>query len=398
MSGTSGLNTGDFTSVNVAYGIGVGVNANQGTDGQVLVSGGENQPNTWETLAGGTNERLNRGTNITMEDNTGASVDFYDGSVQTTINSTDTQFENYSAGDGIHFPSGDGTAGNPFVISTDNDDITINNGGGDNNDANQVLRVPHTLTIIDSAGTEVVYDGFVNKSITINDNDTTYQGSTTIHITGTTDPTIFQLDCLRVPMELTAGSGITFTPTGTYRGDVARTISLTAQANPNIKISSIGGSYTTGVETEIPSSSVNPDGAGGNTLGFTNIAGWGITGCEAVSTNYLIDVNFNILAVATGGSPIDASSFIRLDRDFVGTNGYSESNNQPRPTRVARTIQLATLGLANYKFYITNLVVGEEYGFVPSFYAHQSASGASAKFTIGFGGIYGQMTIVATPL
>ena len=170
---------------------------------------------------------------------------------------------------------------------------------------------------------------------------------------------------------------------------------MTAQANPNIKISSIGGNSTTATSVVIPASTLNPDGDGGNTLAFTNISGWGITGCEAVSTNYLIDVNFHILQIATGSNFPD--SYIRLDRNFNGNTGYSESNNQARPTRVARTIQHATTGLANYKFYITNLVVGDEYGFVPSFYAHQTGT-ETENFTIGYGGIYGQMTIVATPL
>ena len=321
MSGTSGLNTGDFTSVNVAYGIGVGVNANQGTDGQVLVSGGENQPNKWETPVSATMEKLNKGTNITMEDTTGASVNFYDGSVETTINSTDTQFENYSAGDGIHFPSGDGTAGNPFVISTDNDGITLTNTGGTDSDQNAVLKVPNTLTITDSAGTSVVYDGSTAKSITINDNDTTYQGSstididtsgglphtiscikvpntltidgtegsitydgssaksitindadttyqgsTTIHISGTTDPTIFQIDCLRVPQNLTINNADGTTNT-TYNGSSAETLTLDGDTTYGVVApitkttpSTDGGNFGLDYDTttlEVPTTSSN---------------------------------------------------------------------------------------------------------------------------------------------
>ena len=47
MSGTSGLNKGDFTNINVAYGIGLGDKDNQGNQDQVLISGGYDKGCIW---------------------------------------------------------------------------------------------------------------------------------------------------------------------------------------------------------------------------------------------------------------------------------------------------------------------------------------------------------------
>lgn len=169
MSGTSGLNTGNFTSVNVAYGIGVGVNDNQGTEGQVLVSGGENQSNKWETPVSATMEKLNAGNDIVMEktDGTGA-VSFYDGSEEVDISSTNTQDLTLGQGDGIQF-TGDGTAGNPKIISTRNDNTTITNSGG----TNSVMRVPNSLsagvglTMSGGSPAGTSYDGSIVRTLNV---------------------------------------------------------------------------------------------------------------------------------------------------------------------------------------------------------------------------------------
>ncbi len=394
MSGTSGLNTGDFTSVNVAYGIGVGADSNEGTNGQVLVSGGTNQPNRWETQIDATMSKLTRGTDIVMT-TTAGSVNFYDGSVETEISSVNTTTGVIGEGDGINI-TGAGSVGDPKIISTDNDGATISNSGGTNSvikvphklsitkvddtivefdgsanksidlddvvsgvapiyvgeeggagaislsfstttlenigtnpvelsvkkvpqsltitqgatsvvydggtaksitltdddttyeanapitltavggggtggnfglnfdtntlevptiapDAGKlfVKKVPQSLTITDSAGTSVVYDGSTTKSITINDNDTTYQGSSTIFITGTTDPTIFTIDCLRVPQSLTAGTGITFSSGTTYDGSSAITMSATPVDSEN---GTCVGVFNPSTEWEFPTS------------------------------------------------------------------------------------------------------------------------------------------------
>ena len=44
---SSGLNTGDFSNLEVAYDLGVGSNRNSGVSGQVLMSGGRNKAMTW---------------------------------------------------------------------------------------------------------------------------------------------------------------------------------------------------------------------------------------------------------------------------------------------------------------------------------------------------------------
>ena len=47
MSGADGLNDGNFSNINIRFGVGVGISSNQGNEGEVLLSGGKNKPNTW---------------------------------------------------------------------------------------------------------------------------------------------------------------------------------------------------------------------------------------------------------------------------------------------------------------------------------------------------------------
>ena len=212
MSGTSGLNTGDFTSVNVAYGIGVGVNGNEGLDGQILISGGENKPNRWEHATGIAQSKLTASTNISMTGTSGA-VSFYDGSVPVSISSTDSD-------------------------TTYQGSTTINIDATTNPDTINVIKVPQTLTIT-QGGTSVVYDGETAKSISLTDGDTTYDGGIGISI-DTSGGLPHTINCANIPNSALANSTISGVALG---GTLA-----------NLTIYNFGGGFNTSYNGTSPTS------------------------------------------------------------------------------------------------------------------------------------------------
>jgi len=198
----TGLKTGNFTDINNQGEIRLGTDLETGTAGQVIKSQGETLPAIWanETATAVPNP-LTMGTNINLSSGNAT----WDGSIADTINATDTDTQlNLTGGAGIDIQN---TGGLNRTITTDNDGTTINNSGGTGNQ-NQVLKVPNTLQITDSAGTSITYDGSVARTITINDNDTTYQGGKNITIDTTTNPDTINLDA-----DLTNIDSITFTST-----------------------------------------------------------------------------------------------------------------------------------------------------------------------------------------
>lgn len=108
----------------------------------------------------GENKVLKVPGTLTINQNT-TLIDTFDGSTNKTINLEGK----YSAGDGIEIS---GHTIPVIEVDTDENTISKNVGGAEQL---QVLKVPNTLTITDSAGSTVVYDGSSTKSITINDND-----------------------------------------------------------------------------------------------------------------------------------------------------------------------------------------------------------------------------------
>jgi hypothetical protein len=220
---TDGLVDLEVSSVEVQYGIGVGENANQGTDGQVLVSGGIDKPMRWEAVSGVGNERLTASTNITISPD-----GYYDGTTASTITASSPA---YTGGDGIDVSVSD-------VISADVDGTTITNTGGDGTEL-AVLKVPQSLTagtgITYSSGT--TYDG--STAITISSSGKTYEGTDPISVDNTGDTiglnidsntleiTATNLAVKKVPQSLTAGTGIGFSTGTTYDGSTAITISAT---------------------------------------------------------------------------------------------------------------------------------------------------------------------------
>lgn len=182
MGSITGLKKGAFTSIDNSGEFRLDTNLDPGTAGEVIVSGGPNQPATWGPNGVAVPNALTAGTNITYT--SGAAS--WDGAIADTINATDTD-TTYTAGSGMDLT---GT-----TFSTDNDGITINNSGG-TGAQNQVLKVPNSLT----AGTDIsfssgtTYDG--SAAITINSTatDTTYQGGDNITIDVFTNPDTIDLD------------------------------------------------------------------------------------------------------------------------------------------------------------------------------------------------------------
>ena len=239
MSSTSGIRDGDFDRLTIVQDLGVGQDQNFGTSGQVLTSGGEGEELFWGTNSATLPQGLVAGTNITF-----TPAGTYNGSVETTISATDTNTE-YTGTAPIDISVSD-------VISL-NKDATLTT----ISDNLSVVKVPNTLTITDSAGTSVVFDGSATTSITINDDDTTYQAGTGISIDTSTDPDT--INCSNIPntalanftisgislgsnlANLTAGTNISFDVGTTYNGSSAIIISAndtdtTYQAGTGISI------------------------------------------------------------------------------------------------------------------------------------------------------------------
>jgi len=174
MGSITGLKKGSFTSIDNSGEFRLDTNLDSGTVGEVIVSGGPNQPATWGPNGVAVPNALTAGTNITYT--SGAAS--WDGAIADTINATDTD-TTYTAGLGMDL------IGTTF--STDNDGITINNSGAGN--TNQVLKVPSDLTI-----NGIVYNGSLATNFTFPtapipngdlQNSSITLGSTSISLGGT---------------------------------------------------------------------------------------------------------------------------------------------------------------------------------------------------------------------
>ena len=204
MTSLTGLQSGNFTDIDVLYSI--GLDGDTGQNNQVIKSDGTNS--SWGDVSGLISfNRLNAdGSTITIG---GSLSGHYDTSAAKTI---------------------------------------------------AVAKVPNALT----AGTNVsfssgsTYDG--SSAITINttDTDTTYQGSTTINIDTATNPDT--INCIKVPNALTAGTNVSFSSGTTFDGSSAITISST-DTNTEYTAGdgiSIGG---TTIETKIDEDTIDYNGS-----------------------------------------------------------------------------------------------------------------------------------------
>lgn len=90
MSSTTGIKDGDFDRINIAFDLGVGLDNDFGTNGQVLISGGENEPVRWGSNSAVAPNPLRQGTNTKIvKTSDGTDLGTYDGSIDATIKTTD---------------------------------------------------------------------------------------------------------------------------------------------------------------------------------------------------------------------------------------------------------------------------------------------------------------------
>lgn len=226
----SGLRTTNTDVLNVSNNIGLGTNFDTGTAGQVLASGGENQPCSWVANSGGGGGAgaflRASGTGITIVNaTTGLSAD-YTGADNCLISATDDT--NYTAGDGIN-----GVALATNIIQVDTDNTTIDKlGSTPVANSLQVKKVPNALTFTQASG-NIVFDGSSTQSIDLDAFvDTAGDG---ISITGTEistdndDTTIKhntiskKNEVIKVPNDLTITNGAN---TITYNGGSSQSINI----------------------------------------------------------------------------------------------------------------------------------------------------------------------------
>ena len=146
---TDGLLELDVSTIDIQYGLGVGANGDTGQIGQVLSSGGADEPMRWVSNGVIGNQNLTQSTNITISPD-----GFYDGTTASTISAS---LPSYTAGSGIEVSP-------TFVISANTDEDTITNTGGTGTQLS-VLKVPHKLTITKIDNTTIEFDGSADKSI-----------------------------------------------------------------------------------------------------------------------------------------------------------------------------------------------------------------------------------------
>jgi hypothetical protein len=301
------------------------------------------------------NQVLKVPNDLTISQN-GTIIDTFNGSTAKTI---DLEGK-YIAGDGIDI------SGHPVPhIEADTDEVTISHNVGGAEQL-QVLKVPNTLTITDSAGTSVVYDGSSTQSITINDNDTNYSAGNGMSLSGTTFSTDNdgftirntggQNEVLRVPNALIKGTNINFSSGTTYDGSSAITISstdtntqLALVEDPGIVITSTGGlNRTIGARTD------------GTTIGFSG------NDLTTIKVPNALTAGTNISF--SSGTTYDGSAAITInasdtDTTYQGGTGISidtatnpdtiNCSNIPNSALANSTISGISLGsnLANLTFY-----------------------------------------------
>ena len=185
MSSITGLRPLKGTSLTNTGFIALNNDLNQGTTGQVIKSNGPGQPVSWDDeTVHPVQQPLNKGTNVAFS----SGATFYDGSVAETINVPPFYDTTYEEGMGIKI---DYTAIPEPIISTRTDNFTINAVALGTAPKNlNVLRVPNDLI----AGTNITftgappgtnYNGSAPITITSQDTNTEYTGGLGIEIIAT---------------------------------------------------------------------------------------------------------------------------------------------------------------------------------------------------------------------
>ena len=260
MGSNSGIKDGVFDRLEIIQDLGVGQDQDFGTNGEVLISGGENESLRWGSNSAVLPEKLNKsGSNIVMtKTSDGSVVSYFDGSVETNIASTNTE---YLADKGVEI----NTATSPDTLEANVDGTTINNTGGGGSDELNVLKVPNTITFVNdgSGATTGTFDGSSALTIEVGDTSHSFQADKGVEINTATSPDTIQakvddttpssqtiqndfnsdeLHVLRVPENLTATLGIEFeTGITSYDGSVQTTIETKIDKTSTQTMSNSGG-------------------------------------------------------------------------------------------------------------------------------------------------------------
>ena len=247
----------------------------------------------------------------------------------------------------------------------------------------EVAKVPNTLTITDSAGSSVVFDGSSTQSITINDNDTTYQGGTGISIDTATNPDT--INCANIPNTALQNSTISGISLGsnlatlTFYSNSGAFITSYNGANPPTSVVLDGDTTYQGGKNISIDTATNPDTinldddlTGIDSITFTSTAGsTALTGnnypSNPTTCTYLdLSSSTNVFPLFVGGSEILKSmSYIdnstqNFNRIFNTANKYFFDGSQ---TSGSDTLEIdftatSSTGYCEYGFYANTLTGG----------------------------------------
>ena len=339
MASFNGLKTIAATDIQNSGRFYLGNQLDTGTAGQALVSSGPNEPARWDTHTG-TIQPLTIGNNLSLASGNSS----FNGGTADTLNATNTTYQGSST----------------INIDTTTNPDTIN-----------CIKVPGTLTINQNTTLLDTFDGSTNKTINL---EGKYSAGDGIEISGHTIPVIEadtdentisknvggaeQLQVLKVPNALTAGTNISFSSGTTYDGSSAITINA-SDSNTQLNLTEGNGitiTNTGGLNRTIAMS------ADGSTL--SDNVGSGQAGVLKVPNALTAGTNISF----SSGTTYDGSSAITInasdtDTTYQGGTGISIDTttnpdtincaNIPNSALANSTISGKALGtnLANITFF-----------------------------------------------
>jgi len=306
---TTGITNLTVSELSVQNQILLGDNLDNGSAGQVLISGGDNNNVSWSSNSSTILNPLIIGSNLSLSSGNSS----FNGSISDTINATDTNTQlNLTAALPIVIND---LGGLNKQIDIDIDTATMGVSGGEL----EVLQVPNNLikgtNINFSSGT--TYNGSSAITISAIDTNTTYQGSSTINIdTSTTPDTI---NVLKVPNVITAGANISMVNTDdgasatTYDGSEPITITATSSGT------TYQGGTNINIDTSTTPDSINLDTSISGQTGITflnsgastNLTGSNYPNKPTTATNLDLTSSTNKISGVVLATKIQRTSLVR---------------------------------------------------------------------------------------
>jgi len=373
---TSGLTNITVSELSVQNQILLGDNLDNGSAGQVLISGGDNNNVSWSSNSSTILNPLIIGSNLSLSSGSSS----FNGSISDTINATDTNTQlNLTAALPIVIND---LGGLNKQIDIDIDTATMGVSGGEL----EVLQVPNNLikgtNINFSSGT--TYNGSSAITISAIDTNTTYQGSSTINIdTSTTPDTI---NVLKVPNVITAGANISMVNTDdgasatTYDGSEPITITATSSGT------TYQGGTNINIDTSTTPDSINLDVSIMNqTLLMFNQSGITTAIIGSAYPNKPTITTYLDLSSATntipGGVLATKIQQTYLRRDISTT--YIEYSSNFRTSFVAQSASVMVEFYAVIAAYSSKLFYGALYDYINSQFFATSQTRHRFKFDNG---------------